>query len=91
VHISPHHDIGITHAALGTYVHRHALEIAGTVREIYHLRPWYTNDSSARRTDIGWPIFETAGEKPQRDWPLVPAAAYDRVTQRGSASDRQVR
>jgi DNA-binding transcriptional MerR regulator len=63
VHIGPHDDIDVTYAALGSYVSQHALEVAGPVREIYHLGPRDTDDSSAWRTEIGWPIFQTTGEK----------------------------
>jgi hypothetical protein len=30
------------------------------VREIYHIGPRDTDDSSRWRTEIGWPIFQTA-------------------------------
>jgi DNA-binding transcriptional MerR regulator len=62
VHAGPHDDIDVTYAALGTYVSQQALEVAGPVREIYHLGPRDTDDSSAWRTEIGWPIFQTADE-----------------------------
>ena len=51
----------VTYAALGTYVSQQALQIAGPVREIYHAGPRDTDDSSEWRTEIGWPIFQTAG------------------------------
>jgi DNA-binding transcriptional MerR regulator len=62
VHAGPHDDIDVTYAALGTYVSQQALEVAGPIREIYHLGPRDTDDSSAWRTEIGWPIFQTADE-----------------------------
>lgn len=52
----------LTYAPLGTYVSQQALEVAGQVREIYHVGPRDTGDSSAWRTEVGWPIFQTAGE-----------------------------
>lgn len=58
--IGPHDDIDVTYAALETYVSRQALEVAGPVREIYHVGPRDTDDGSAWRTEIGWPIFQTA-------------------------------
>jgi effector-binding domain-containing protein len=60
IHAGPHDDIDVTYAALGTYVSHQALQIAGPVREIYHVGPRDTDDSSAWRTEIGWPIFQTA-------------------------------
>jgi DNA-binding transcriptional MerR regulator len=58
-HAGPHDDIDVTYGALGTYVNQHALEVAGPVREIYHLGPRDTTDSSLWRTEIGWPTFQT--------------------------------
>ena len=60
IHIGPHDDIDITYASLGTYVSQQALQIAGPIREIYHVGPRDTDDSSTWRTEIGWPIFLTA-------------------------------
>jgi DNA-binding transcriptional MerR regulator len=60
IHAGPHDDIDVTYAALGAYVSQQALQIAGPVREIYHVGPRDTDDSSAWRTEIGWPIFQTA-------------------------------
>jgi DNA-binding transcriptional MerR regulator/effector-binding domain-containing protein len=60
VHCGPHDDIDVTYATLGTHVCQHALEVAGPVREIYHVGPRDTDDTTAWRTEIGWPIFETA-------------------------------
>jgi len=60
IHVGPHNDIDVTYGALGTYVSQQALEIAGPVREIYHVGPRDTDDGGAWRTEIGWPIFQTA-------------------------------
>jgi DNA-binding transcriptional MerR regulator len=62
MHLGPHDDIDVTYAALGTYVRRQALELAGPVREIYHVGPRDTPDCSEWRTEIGWPTFQTTGE-----------------------------
>ena len=59
MHTGPHDDIDVTYGALGTYVRQQALEIAGPVREIYHVGPRDTADSSQWRTEIGWPTFQT--------------------------------
>jgi effector-binding domain-containing protein len=61
MHIGSHDDIDLTYAALGAYVSQQALGVAGPVREIYHVGLRDTDDSSAWRTEIGWPIFRTAG------------------------------
>jgi DNA-binding transcriptional MerR regulator/effector-binding domain-containing protein len=57
IHAGPHDDIDVTYAALGTYAREQALQVTGPVREIYHVGPRDTGDSSAWRTEIGWPIF----------------------------------
>lgn len=59
-HAGPHDDIDVTYGALGTYVKQQALEVAGPVREIYHVGPHDTTDASRWRTEIGWPTFQTA-------------------------------
>lgn len=58
-HAGPHDDIDVTYGALGTYVKQQALEVAGPVREIYHVGPHDTTDTSRWRTEIGWPTFQT--------------------------------
>ena len=63
VHRGSHDDIDVTYGALGSYVSRHALQVAGPVREIYHVGPRDTDDSSLWCTEIGWPIFQTAPER----------------------------
>jgi DNA-binding transcriptional MerR regulator len=59
VHHGPHDDIDITYGALGSYVTEHALAIFGPVRESYLVGPRETDDATAWRTEIGWPIFRT--------------------------------
>ena len=59
VHRGPHDDIDVTYAALGTYVAEHALAVAGPVHEIYLVGPRDTHNSTAWRTEIGWPVFRT--------------------------------
>jgi DNA-binding transcriptional MerR regulator len=59
VHRGPHDDIDVSYGALGTYVAAHALAVAGPVHEIYLVGPRDTEDSTAWRTEIGWPIFRT--------------------------------
>jgi DNA-binding transcriptional MerR regulator len=59
VHRGSHDDIDVSYGALGTYVTKHALVVAGPVRETYLVGPADTGDTSAWRTEIGWPVFRT--------------------------------
>jgi len=47
------------YGALAAHVARHALAVAGPVREYYLVGPHDTPDSSRWRTEIGWPVFAT--------------------------------
>ena len=49
-------------STLASYVTRHALAVAGPIREFYPVGRQQTADAAAWRTEIGWPIFETGGE-----------------------------
>ena len=64
VHRGPHDDIDVTYAALGTYLSEQALQVAGPVREIYHVGPRDSDDPSTWRTEIAWPIFQTTTQQP---------------------------
>jgi DNA-binding transcriptional MerR regulator len=64
VHVGPHDDIDVTYAALGVFVSQHALAVAGPVREVYLVGPRDTDNRAAWRTEIGWPIFQTAEGHP---------------------------
>jgi effector-binding domain-containing protein len=57
VHRGRHDDIDVTYGALGTYVTEHELAVAGPVQETYLVGPADTDDSSAWRTEIAWPVF----------------------------------
>ena len=59
VHSGPHDDIDVAYGAVGTYVTEHALGVDGPIREYYLVDRHDTADSSAWRTEIGWPIFAT--------------------------------
>jgi DNA-binding transcriptional MerR regulator len=63
VHVGAHDDIDVTYGVLGVYVREHALQVAGPVQEIYHVGPRDTDESTAWRTEIGWPIFDTSGPR----------------------------
>jgi DNA-binding transcriptional MerR regulator/effector-binding domain-containing protein len=60
-HAGPESDIDRTYGALGTYVAEHALGVEGPVRESYLVSAFDTPDASQWKTEIGWPIFRTAG------------------------------
>src|ERR1700722_4938726 len=61
VHQGPFGDLDQTYGALGTYVAERELGVEGPIREYYLVAPWDTADESAHRTEVGWPIFQTAG------------------------------
>lgn len=50
----------MSYGQLGTYVTEHALAVSGRVRETYLVGPRDTDDSTAWRTGIGWPVFRTS-------------------------------
>ena len=58
-HAGSHADLDRSYGALATYVSEHALAVDGKIREYYPVGPRDTDDESAWRTEIGWPIFET--------------------------------
>ena len=60
VHRGPHDDIDVSYGALGTYVTEHAFAVAGPVHENYLVGPRDTDDTTAWRTEIGWPVFHTS-------------------------------
>jgi DNA-binding transcriptional MerR regulator/effector-binding domain-containing protein len=60
MHVGPHTDIDLAYGALATYVAQHALAIEGPIREYYLVGPHETADATVWRTEIGWPIFQTA-------------------------------
>ena len=60
MHLGPHSDIDLAYGALATYVSQHALAIEGPLREYYHVGPHDTADATLWRTEIGWPVFQTA-------------------------------
>ena len=59
-HAGSHADIDRSYGALGTYVAEHALGVEGPIREYYLVDRHDTTDESQWRTQIGWPIFDTA-------------------------------
>lgn len=61
VHEGPHDHIDRAYGALATHVTEHAIAVDGPIREYYISGRHDTPDESAWRTEIGWPIFRTAG------------------------------
>jgi DNA-binding transcriptional MerR regulator len=59
-HSGPHDNIDRAYGALAAHVTRHALAIEGPIREFYPVSRHHTGNSARWRTEIGWPIFETA-------------------------------
>lgn len=60
LHAGPHIGIDLAYGTLAAHVTGHALAVDGPIREYYLTGPIETPDQSAWRTEIGWPIFETA-------------------------------
>ena len=59
VHAGSHTDIDRAYGALATYVSDRALGVDGPIRERYLVSRLDTDDETAWRTEIGWPIFHT--------------------------------
>ena len=59
-HVGEHDDIDVTYGEVGAWVVANALAVAGPIRETYLVGPRDTADSSAWRTEIGWPVFRVA-------------------------------
>jgi len=58
-HVGEHDDIDVTYGEVGAWV-AGTLAVAGPVRETYLVGPRDTPEPSARRTEIGWPVFRVA-------------------------------
>jgi DNA-binding transcriptional MerR regulator len=56
-HVGDHDDIDVTYGEVGAWVVGNALSVAGPVRETYLVGPRDTDDPTAWRTEIGWPVF----------------------------------
>jgi DNA-binding transcriptional MerR regulator len=60
VHSGPVEDIDRTYAALGAVVAERAIGVRGPIREEYVVGSFETPDEDQHRTEIGWPVFQTA-------------------------------
>ena len=61
-HAGPDEGVDRAYGALAAYVTRHALAVAGPIREFYPVSRQHTADAAAWKTEIGWPIFETGAQ-----------------------------
>jgi effector-binding domain-containing protein len=59
-HRGPPADVDRANGILAAYVARHALAVAGPIREYYLVGQHDTPDTAQWRTEIGWPIFQTS-------------------------------
>ncbi len=59
IHAGPLGDADQTYGALGTVVAERAIGVEGPIRE-YYLAPLDEPDPSRQRTEICWPVFQTA-------------------------------
>jgi DNA-binding transcriptional MerR regulator len=60
VHRGSHDDIDRSYGALASYVTQRALAVNGPIRERYLVGRHDTPNKNRWRTEIGWPIFDTA-------------------------------
>jgi DNA-binding transcriptional MerR regulator len=65
VHAGALTNLNVTYGALGAYVSQHALALGGPVREYYLVDARTTSDATQWRTEIAWPIFQTANPRPK--------------------------
>jgi DNA-binding transcriptional MerR regulator len=61
VHEGPFDDLDHAYGSLGLVVAERGIGVNGPIREHYLVGPFDTNDESAFRTEVGWPIFQTVG------------------------------
>jgi DNA-binding transcriptional MerR regulator/effector-binding domain-containing protein len=62
VHKGAFGNLDQTYGALGTYVAQREIGLRGTIRENYIVTFEHTDDESAHRTEVCWPVFHTKGE-----------------------------
>lgn len=60
VHRGSHDDVDRSYGALASYVSQRALAVDGPIRERYLVGRHDTPNQTGWRTEIGWPIFDTA-------------------------------
>ncbi|WP_433556094.1 MerR family transcriptional regulator [Pseudonocardia xinjiangensis] len=60
IHDGPHLGIDRAYGTLAAHVAQHAVPVNGPIREYYITGRHETTDESEWRTEIGWPVFQTA-------------------------------
>lgn len=60
LHRGPLRDLDQTFAALGEFVLERAIGVDGPMREYYVVTAFDTEDEAELRTEVAWPIFQTA-------------------------------
>jgi DNA-binding transcriptional MerR regulator/effector-binding domain-containing protein len=60
LHEGPFGELDTTYGALGTHVTERAIGVEGPIREYYVVSPFDTDDESAHRTEVCWPVFRTS-------------------------------
>jgi DNA-binding transcriptional MerR regulator len=60
LHEGPVGDLDRTFAALGKFVLERAIGVEGPIREYYLVTPFESPDELQHRTEVAWPIFQTA-------------------------------
>jgi len=60
LHRGPLRDLDQTFAALGEFVVERAIGVDGPMREYYVVTAFDTEDEAELRTEVAWPIFQTA-------------------------------
>jgi DNA-binding transcriptional MerR regulator/effector-binding domain-containing protein len=60
VHAGPFSELDQAYGALGTYVAERELGVEGPIREHYLVTATDTEDETQHRTEVCWPVFQTA-------------------------------
>ena len=60
VHLGSVENLDRTYAALGAVVAERAIGVQGPIREDYLVGAFETPDETRHRTEVGWPVFQTA-------------------------------
>ena len=63
VHEGPLADLDRSFAALGRFVLERAIAVEGPIREYYLVTFFDTPDEAMHRTEVAWPIFQTAARR----------------------------
>jgi len=62
VHCGSFSDLDRTYGALGTFVARRAIGVAGPIREHYLVTSAHTAHEAQHRTEVCWPVFHSRGD-----------------------------